>query len=384
MAGDDKSRKKKRRLLGIAFSLVSIAILSYIAIILISGRMPGLSKITGLFGARSPAGMADEYHFDVGRGRVFADLGSYLVAAGTLGVQVLDEGGSETLRDPFLMASPAVSVAGGRAIAFDIGGTAVRVFDETQIISSIEASGKVISASINRNGWFCLCTQESGAFRSIVSVHDNKGREVYKISLASGYALSSLLSSDNKRLAVLCLTDEGSRVTLYDINSESYDSEFIYPDGLILEISFLQGGEILAVADDSLIIIDKAGVGSEFFGFSGRHLGGYTLDGGFIALHLLDYGVSHHGRLLTLSDDGKLLGELETDLGIISISSGSGYLAILRSDGLVFFDEALKELPQAKEFISTVGATQVVALGDRAALAAGEHSAVVYRATQDS
>ena len=383
MTGEDKVRKKKRRLLGIAFSFVSIATLIYITITLISGRTSGLTKLTGLFSARTPAGMADEYHFDVGRGRVFADLGSHLAAAGTLGVQVLDESGTETLRDPFLMSSPALSVTDEYAIAFDIGGAAVRVFDDSRILSSIEASGAVVSATINRNGWFCLCTQESGAFKSFVTVYDNKGREVYKISLASGYALSSLLSSDNRRLAVLCLTDEGSRVTLYDINNESYDSEYIYPNGLIIDISYLPNGELLAVAADSLILIDKDGADSEFYGFSGRRLGGYSIGSSFITLHLLDYNVSHHGRLITLSDGGKLLGELETDREIISISSDSRYLAILQSDGLVLFDEELSELPPIEGLAATVGATQVVALGNGAALAAGEHSAVVYRATQN-
>jgi hypothetical protein len=102
MTGDEnpvKPKKKKRRLIGLVFSLLSLAILTYIAITLISGRELGLSRLLNVFSARVPVEAVDEFYFDVGRNRVFADLGGSIVAAGTLGIQVFNEGGGETLRD---------------------------------------------------------------------------------------------------------------------------------------------------------------------------------------------------------------------------------------------------------------------------------------------
>ena len=332
-----------------------------------------------MFDKRSAADPVGEYHFDVGRNRVFADLGGSLAAAGTLGIQVLDNSDNETLRDLFRLSSPAIKAAEGWAIAFDIGGTAVRAFTATRVTASLEAGGAIVSATINKNGWFVICTQESKAFKSIVTAYDNRGREVYKISLATGYALSAVLSSDNRKLAVLNLTGDGSRITLYSLNSEAPDSEYNYEDGLILDLRNLPDGKILAVATDSLIIVDTNGSGTEFFGFEGSRLGGYILGEDFITLHLFDYGVGYRGRIVTLDDAGRLLGGIVTDREIVSMSSGGGYLAVLKSDDSMFFDAELNEFQPVEESATAAGATQVISLGDRSVFAASDHFAVVFR-----
>jgi len=386
MAVDENSKKSgrsKRRLLGIVFSLLSLAVLTYIAIALIFGWDLGLSQLTGFFSSRTPVEAVDEFHFDVGRSRVFADLGGSVAAAGTLGIQVFSEGGSETLRDPFRMTSPAMVATEGRAVAFDIGGTAVRVFNNTQITSAFDAGGAVVSASINNNGWFSVCTQDGGAYRSIVTVYDNRGRDVYRVSLASGYAFSAALFSDNRSLAVLNLMDDGSRIVFYDLNRDIAGNEFYFPDRLIFDMRFLPGGDLLAVSSDSLIVVDRNGAGTELYAFSGRRLGGYALDDGFIALHLLDYGVGYRGRLVTIDVAQGRLGELVTDKEILSISSGDGYLVVLRSDGLSFYDSELNEYPPVKDMASAAGTTGIISLGEGAALAAGDNSAVVFRVVRD-
>ena len=382
MSGDDKPKKNTRKLrkpIGIAVSILSLAVLTYISIVLIFRRESGLSSLWGLFPAREVVAAADEYYFDVGRGRVFADLDGAIAAAGTLGIQVIDSLGGEILRDPYRMSEPAIDAAGGRAIAFDIGGTAVRVFDATGVITEFDADGAIVSASINENSWFCVCTQEVGGYKGAVKVFNNLGRDVYKVSLASGYVLSAALAPDNSRLCILMLTDSGSRVVYYSLNSESEGNSFAMPAGIILDVRFLPGGNVIAVATDSLIVIDRNGVGKEIFGFYGRRLGGYCFDGGLTVLHLLDYGVGFGGRIIALDADGRLLGELITDVEIISMSYGGGYLAALRSDRLAFFDADFNEVPQSGRFVSTAGINRLVTLGAGSVLVAGDHSAMVVR-----
>ena len=151
-------RKKRRRLLGWVFSLASIVIFTWIAVALISGRGPGLSELTTWLKIGVSSEPASQYQFSVGSNRVFAELGGSLAAAGTLGIQVQNASGTETLRDLFHMSTPAVDTAEDRAIAFDIGGTSIRTFTKTQVTASIETVGVIISASINKNNWFVVCT----------------------------------------------------------------------------------------------------------------------------------------------------------------------------------------------------------------------------------
>jgi len=382
MADEKTPKKRKRRLIGIIGSLISLAVLTYIAVILITGRDFDLTWLTNMFSTREQVTMADEYHFEVGRDRVFADLGGSIAAAGSLGVQVLDIGGGEAFSDPFRMSRPAIGSAGGRAIAYDIGGLAVRVFDETRILASIEADAPVVSASINRNGWFCVCTQGVGGYRGFATVYNNKGNAVYSVSLSSGHILSAVLSPDNGSLAVLNLTDDSSRITFYnDLKSETPDSAFDLTGWLILDIWYPPEGDLVAISTKSLISVNKSGVGRELYNFSGRRLGAYTFGADFYALHLLDYGVGYGGQLVTLDSEGTLLGEVPTDRELISMSSGGGYLAVLRNDGFSFFDAALDEIPSSSaNRVSNSGASRILALENGAALATGEHLAVVLRA----
>jgi len=379
MVGEEKPKNKRRRLIGIVCSLLSLTILTYIAIMFISGRQSEMFRFFGLFSSHEPVKMADEYHFDVGRNRTFADLDGSLAAAGTLGIQVLDTEGRETLRDSFRMSNPAICAQEGYAIAFDISGTAVRVFSGEEIITSIKADGAIISASINRNGWVSVCTQEGGTSKGVVTVYNAGGAAVYRVNLATGYVLSAVLTPDNKSLAILNLTDDGSRITYYSLNSKDVDRVFDLPDRLIFEICYLPGGDVLAISTDSLLIINKNNEGKELYGFADSRLGGYATGNGFIAIYLLDYGVGHSGRLVTLKEDGNILAEIETDREIVSLSSSDGYLAVLRSDGFALYNTTLDEIPVLLEPAAAAGATKVLALGNGNSLAGSDHSAVVIR-----
>jgi len=382
MADDDNPKGikiNKRRLLGIVFSAASLILFTYVAITLISGRELGLARLIRWIRPAEYIEPVDDFYFDVGRNRVFADLGDSVAAAGSLGVQVFNKGGAETVRDPFRMSSPALSATEGRAVAFDIGGTSVRSFTESQICASVEASGAVVSASINRNGWFAVCTQDSGAYKSLVTVYNDTGQSAYRVSLASGYTLNAGLSPDNKKLAVLNMTDNGSKIILYDLGNEEPDGEFVYPGGLILDIRYLPGGQVLAVTMNSLVVVDKDGSGTVFFSFDGRRLGGYILIDSLVVLHLYDFGVGYGGRLITLDESGRLLGGVVTDRAILSMSTCGKYLAVLKSDGPVLYDTELSEFPPLNNHEAAAGATQVISLGDSSVLAAGDHFATVLR-----
>jgi len=379
-AGDKKPDKKWRRLIGVVFSVASLAIFTYIAVTLISGRSLSMDWFTGMFSPRTRVEAADEFNFEVGRSRSMADMGGAVAAVGTLGIQVLDIGGNELLRVPYIMSHPAINSANGRAIAFDIGGTSVKVFDRTQIISSIDVQGTVIvSASINNNGWYCVSTQGSSGFGGVATVYNDRNIAVYRVSLGSGYVLAAHLSPDNRSLAVLNLTDDGSRITFYHgLNKQEPDNAFNLPGGLILDMHYLPNGDLLAVSTYALVLIDRNGASSSLYEYFDKRLGGYSFDGDSVALYLLDHGVGFGGSLLTLDGQGRISGQRDVDREILSMSLSGGCLAVLGSDGVVFFDSELREFPQSGEQ-SAAGVNKVIVLGIDNALAIGEHSAVVIK-----
>jgi len=380
MSVDKKTKKKRRRLLGFVFSIASIIILTYISISLITGRGLNFSWVMGIFTPRAPVEIADEFFFDVGRDRVFANLDGFIASVGTLGIQVLDYGGNETLRDTFRMARPAVRALNSRAIAFDIGGTAVRVFDSGNIISAVEASGPIISASINRNGWFTVSTQEGGGLRGVATVYNSQGTAVYRANMGSGYVLTSALSPDNRSFAVLNLADAGSRIPqFHGLNQRDPDNTFVLPGTVIIDIHYLSTGYLLAISTDSLIALDYGGAARTLFDFFDERLGGFIFYDDMIILHLLEHGVGHSGKLLRLNGAGQIQAELSLSREIISMSFSGGHMAVLWSDGITVFDENFEKIPLTSDNITMAGVNRILALSEGNALATGEHVAVGIR-----
>jgi len=381
MSGDAIPKRKKRRLIKLVLLLVVFAIVAFVVVSLLTWHNTGSSWLTDLFSPRPSEISAQEFNFSVGRARMFANLDGSIAAVGTLGLKVLDAEGRETLRDSFRMVQPAIISSGGRGIAFDIGGTSVRVFNKTQILSSIETEGTVVSASLNQNGWFCIVTQESGVYRGIVTVYNSSGTSVLRASKGTGFVLSAELSHDNKSLAILNYTNTGSRVSFYHGIDTDKDPDhlFDYTSGLIVDIVYLTNGDVLVFSTDSLFLIERSGSGKMLYAFADKRLGGYAYDEDFIVLHLYDYGIGYQGRLITLLTDGTILAEKATGREIISMSAADKSFVILKNDGILFLNDTLDEFPASEDNISAAGASKVLAVNNGTALATSDNSAVVVR-----
>jgi hypothetical protein len=382
MSGEDKTNKKKRNFIRPIIILVVIAVIAIIVISLVSAYNSGNFHPSSLFSRRRADITADEFNFDVGRDRMFAHTDGFTAAVGTLGINVFDSAGNETLRDAFRMTRPTLGRAGNRFIAYDIGGSSLRVFSSTQIVSSLEIEGVIISASLNQNGWFTVVTHEGGNNRGIVTTYNQNGTAVHWVSFGTGFVLSALLSHDNQNLAILNLAETGSRINFYNgIDTDKHEPDFIFDiyGGLIIDISYLPNNDILAISMDSLFLVESDGRGKMLYSFADKHLSGYAHDEDFIALHLNDYGVGNQGNLMTFLADGTILGEIRFNREIVSMSAANGTLVVLKSDGVLFFSGELEEFPVSAESFSAAGASRVLAVNEDVAIATSDNSAVVVR-----
>ena len=371
-----KRFKKKRPALRALLFILTVALLFYIGIAQVLGRAPGLEW---LFTVTVPYIEAEEYHFDVGRNRVFADMRGSVAAAGSMGVQVFDAQGYETLSELLRLSFPAISSNNGRAIVFDIGGTAVRVFSGSEILAEINTAGSIVSASINRNGWFAVTTQEGLAVRGVVTVYDNSGREVFRFYSTDGYVLSAQVSPDNRYMAVLRLTEIGSQLVFYNLNITDPIRTFDFPGEILLEIRYSDNRNIVAVSTQAILSVEPEGSISEIFGFDGSRLGSYFIGDDMFVIHLLYFGVGYSGSLKAINADGRVLGSTLTQRDVVNISYSDGTIAVLWGDGPAFYTVDFDEIPHFDAAIPFAGVDYLLALGNGVALAASDHSAVVVR-----
>jgi len=392
MSGDDNpkhGKSKTRKLFFLIFWLVILLALVLIVLSLVPGSRPGQSMLSQMLSLRAPSISVSEFNFEVGRDRVFAHSNGSIAAAGTFGLQVLGPDGQETLRHSFRSATPAIYENNGFFITYDIGGSSVYVFNSSGILSTVDASGLIVSASINKNGWFCIVTQERGSYRGTVSVYNSNGARVYEVKVGSGFVLSAELSPDNKNLAILSMADTGSQITYYggiDSHKDEPDEIYRFGNRIVIDIKFIAGAEILAVSTQAVQFIDFSGNTRNNWQnlFEGKRLAGYTISDSYIAVHLYDYAIGYSGKITTISFDGTVVGEIESSFELVSMSSIKDTLVILQSDGSVFFDKYLNQFQAAETSVSVATAEHTLALSEDMALVANDHFAVVIRRGEDN
>lgn len=371
-----KMKKRRFRLLKATVSVLILAAISIIAAILITNN--GKLTADGLMRLFSGTGKKDEaaeFSFSAGFKSVFAEIDGGLAVCSGSGVQVYDIGADRKFTETFNMANPAVCSNGKISAVYDLGGKLLKVFDLYGVKKSISTEQKIISASLNQNGWLVMCTQETGAFKGRVTVYNGNLDETFYWNSAKGHVLSAALASDNKSLAVLTLTDEGSRIVFFSLDSTDEKGSCTLPGELILEIKYLSDGRILALCRDALRIVKQDGSADTISDYSEKHLAGYSLDGnGFILLALKNYMVGDQGLIMTVDLKGKILGSVETGKKILSASAKGDSIAILYSDCFVIYDRHLLEHAR---FDDTAGAEKTIMRPDGKAFLITSHSASV-------
>jgi hypothetical protein len=372
-----KKKRKKSGTSKILISVVSLIVLSLIAAVLITNKgkfsFDGLSRI---FGADDGNDTASAFFFDAGNDNVYTDLDGGFAAVSTVGLQAFDKSGAATVNEMFGMTCPTVCSAGRIAAAYDLGGTALRIFDTGGVITRMDTEEKIISAAVNESGWLALCMQKSG-YLGAVTVYNAKGDLRYRFDSGEGYVLSAALSADNQNLAVLTLTAAGSKITVFGLDSDQAVFTYEKPDKLILETEFMADGRLLTIAEDSVFILDTRGNAKEIINYSDKYLAGYSTDGaGFISLLLNDYTVGGQGTLETVNIEGEVLGSLLTDRQCVSLSAKGNYMAVLWADGLTVYDKTLKEYAVSED---TAGAVQVIMRSNGSALVVSSNSATVFQ-----
>jgi hypothetical protein len=373
---ENKKARRRRRIPGMIFSVLLLAVISVAAAVMITnnGRLD-LEGLKKLFEKAGNTTEAAAFSFNAGAGTVYADLDGGLAVGTVAGLQVYDADAALAYENAFEVKSPAVTSGGKIACVYDLGGSAVKVFDKRGIVYELTAGSKIISASLNENGWLALCRESTGVYKGTVSVYDPTGKNTYNFNSYSGYVISAMVSPDNGSLAVLVLGESGSKVVFYALNSEDEKASCQLDNMLAFELRYLHNGNVMVIGDGALVSVRPDGSSQRLTDYTDKYLVNYVLDSsGLSALVINDYMVGDQGNLITLDKAGNTLGKLQTTRKILWLSSSGDSLAVLYSDGLVIYDRYLKERAR---FDETAGAEQTIMRSDGTALLILPHSATV-------
>ena len=267
------------------------------------------------YGRAEQVGGETVYHYEAASRNRFAVLGEALVVLSDASLSVLGSGGEEVWSTPVTMTSPALVSGGGRAVAYDVGGTALYVVDQTGLLLALTADEEepYISATLNKNGELAVTAQKRGYKGSVKVYGRTLGTDPsFEFKSSKRFVLDGYVLGND--LAVVTLGQENgvfvSSVGLYDLSKSAEEPAASYniSGGLVAAIGEREG-RLVTVSDSVLTCASASGEVQGSYAYSGSYLRGYDLGGaGFTALLLNRYRSGSVGRLVTVDEHGEELG----------------------------------------------------------------------------
>ena len=166
-----------------------------------------------------------------------------------------------------------------------------------------------------------------------------------------------------------------NRLVTYRLNSTEPVEKVDLTGGVVYDVAPV-GKHFCAVSEDALYVLSGGGELQETFDFQGDALRRCDMGGdGYAALLLGHYKTGSQCRLVTVNEDGRVLGTLEVDGDVVNMSASGRYIAVLFSDHMTLYDKTLHELATLTD-VSTV--RQVMVRDDGSAVLAGLTAASLY------
>ena len=292
------------------------------------------------------------FSYENGASQTFAPVGDGFAVASASGIQLLDSRGNTVVKEICSMDTPAVAACETAALFFDIGGDTCKLARFDGSCQTIEVGNCIISACVNDSGYFAVISEESGS-KGLVRVFDSDGALLYQWYSGTGYPLRAQVSPDNKNMAVLCLTEDGSVLHFFKLSSEDEQASLSYPGQLLFDLHYMSTGRLAVLGGEGLYF--AAGDGSQvgFYDFGGRYLSAYDFGGsGFATVYLSEYRAGAGGTLLTLDSGGTVLGSVPLEGDLISLSARGRQVLYAAADRLELYSQSLQLIESSYELIT--------------------------------
>lgn len=370
-----EKKKQGGGALRIALRILLLLILLFLVVMVILFKR-GI-RLSDVFNTKKQAETAQTELF-YENGTSFAGIDGGLTIASTSCVQVVDNDGSSALSVNVVMSKPVVSSGGASAVVYDAGGNSVLVVNAQGLLYKLTADQKVISASVNSDGWLALCTEDS-SYDGRVTVYNASGSEVYKWYSGSGYVVGAAVSPNDKNLAAATVTTTGSSVTFMSLGSTEKTSKYDAAGAVALEISYRDDGTAGLLTSDTYSLLDvKTGKSAADVAASGAYLQAYSFASDkFAVIASSPYQKGTSSVIDAVDSDGKTAAEISFGKTVSGVSAAGNYIAVLSSGDITVYKVYNKEASVFAEYQDSSAET-VVAYSDGSVLAIGAYSARTY------
>lgn len=373
------ARRRRRPLLVLLAVAAVLAGIVTAAVLLDRSGFDGLRRsIIYAKAVKDENGCAQLYRYNSDQSGHFASLDGSLVSVSMHQLTVLDEKNRTLYDEAVKFQTPSLQSRGGRAVAYDVGGTEVYVLSDKGLVYKLDCAGEVLNASLNQKGWLTVVCGESGC-KTAVRVYDAEGEAVFAFRSSDRFVMTAALSADSRTLAAVTMGQENgvfaSYVVFYRVNSDKEAGRCTLRGSVVYDLT-AAGSGFCAVTEEQLCFLSGDGVMTAAYDYGGDYLRRVSVsDDGYAAVLLGRYRTGTQHRIVTVNGEGKELAALEIDAEVASLSAAGRYVAVLTGEELVIYDKQLKPCAQLQEVSQ---AREVLMRSDGSAVLAGSMAASLY------
>ena len=373
------AKRRRRPLLVLLAVAAVLAGIVTAAVLLDRSGFDGLRRsIIYAKAVKDENGCAQLYRYNSDQSGHFASLDGSLVSVSMHQLTVLDEKNRTLYDESVKFQVPSLQSRGGRAVAYDVGGTEVYVLSDKGLVYKLDCAGEVLNASLNQKGWLTVVCGESGC-KAAVRVYDAEGEAVFAFRSSDRFVMTAALSADSRTLAAVTMGQENgvfaSYVVFYRVNSDKEAGRCTLRGSVVYDLT-AAGSGFCAVTEEQLCFLSGDGVMTAAYDYGGDYLRRVSVsDDGYAAVLLGRYRTGTQHRIVTVNGEGKELATLEIDAEVASLSAAGRYVAVLTGEELVIYDKQLKPCAQLQEVSQ---AREVLMRSDGSAVLAGSMAASLY------
>ncbi len=372
-----KDYRRRWKYLAIGTAVVLVVVLC--AVLWDSTAFDGLRRSVIYSQAKKDEnGCALLYNYAAEKDQSCTYLDGSLILASQHHITMLSENGQELYHADVKFHKSAVADNGTLAAVYDIGGREIYLLNAKGLVRKLETDGEILGCDLNNRGDLAVTAGKKG-YKAAVSIYDNKGEMPFEFKSSDLFLMTAAVQEDGKQMAAVTMGEmEGSfasTVVIYRVDSEEPQASCQLSGGAVYDMDVV-GSNYCAVAEDGLFFVGKDGEQKAVFDFEGTFLRRCSLSGdGYAAVVLGRYKSGGDTRLVTVADNGELIGQTEISGEVLDIDAAGKYVAVLCSDALTIYDKKLNVCAQLEDVSF---ARDVLMRADGSALLVGAESASLY------
>ena len=297
--------------------------------------------------------------------RRLEQVDTYTVVLTDSHLTYLNASGAEVTRYNCAYATPLMRTEGKYVLMAEQGARRLQMTTRNKVELEMETEQKIRSVALNGKGQFAVLTDGPQGYAVQITVYDKSGKTLY--TRKSNRTVTDVaLSPDGTTISTVSVEAVdgtlNTRLEVFSLSSAASDAQCTYQadDALMYRAAYLSDSTLVAVGEQSAVLMNTADGGVSVYAPEGMRMLGYAVGGDTVALARRPYGDTAGGAAVVLSSAGAQQSRVEFDGEFRQLSGCADRYALLTDNRVHAFTA-----------FGVVGETLVQADGRQAVFAEG-------------